>query len=61
MIFKPITKEGNKKRIMIYYVVSIIFISIGMLTGRPTWYIVGLLVLVLALFRKYWLMNRLKE
>jgi len=60
-MFKPITKERNKKTIMVYYSLAIIFISIGLFTGHATWYVVAVTLLGLGLFRKYWLMKKLKD
>jgi len=61
MIFKTITKESNKKRIMIYYVLALIFVSIGMIFRNTTFYVAAVAFLGLGLIRKYWLMKRLKE
>jgi len=60
-MFKPITKERNRKTILVYYALAVIFISIGLFTGRSTWNVIGAAFLGLALFRKYFLMKRLKE
>jgi len=61
MIFKTITKTQNKKRIMVYYVLAIIFVSIGLIFRNPTFYVVAVAFLGLALIRKYWLHKHLKE
>ena len=58
---KTITKEQSKKAIMVYYSLTIIFISIGLYTKQSMWYVVGVIFLALALIRKYWLMRRLKN
>jgi len=57
---KPITKQQNKKRIMIYYSLALIFVSIGLFRQNAQWYVVGIAFILLAFFRKYWLMKRLK-
>jgi len=59
-MFKPITKERNRKTILVYYALAIIFISIGLATQQVTWNVMGAAILGLALFRKYFLMKRLK-
>ena len=61
MIFKPITKAQNKKRIMMYYSLTIIFASLGLVIRNTTFYVIAVAFLGLALFRKYWLMKRLKD
>jgi len=58
---KPITKERNRKTIMIYYAIAIIFISIGFYTKNIQWHFVAFFIFGFALFRKYILMRRLKE
>ena len=60
-MFKPINKERNRKTIMIYYAIDIIFISIGFYTKNIQWTFLALVIFGLALFRKYFLMKRLKE
>ena len=60
-MFKTITKARNRKAIIVYYSLAVIFISIGIFTGRSTWYVVGAVALGSALFRKYWLMKKLKD
>jgi len=52
-MFKPITKAQNNKTILVYYALAIIFLSIGLYTGKATWNVVGVFFLGLALFRKY--------
>jgi len=59
-LFKPVTKEINRKKIMIYYAAAIIFVSIGLYTDQYLWNVVGAAFLGLALLRQYWLMKRLK-
>ncbi|MCH8004089.1 MAG: hypothetical protein IH934_05665 [Nanoarchaeota archaeon] len=60
-MFKPITKERNKRKIIIYYSIAVIFLAIGFFTNNNQWTIFGIVILGLALFRKYFLMKRLKE
>ena len=61
MKLRPTTKAKNKRTIIVNYAVAIIFFSIGMYTGRLIYYVGGVILVSLALFRKYWLMKRLKE
>tara|TARA_Y100000310_G_scaffold217822_1_gene218909 strand:- start:6239 stop:6424 length:186 start_codon:yes stop_codon:yes gene_type:complete len=61
MKFKTITKERNKKRIIMYYILALIFFGIGAFLRDSKWYILAGVFLSLALIRKYWLMKRLKE
>jgi len=58
---KPITKALNKKRIMIYYSLALIFVSIGLFLKDATRYIVGIAFLFLGIFRRFWLMKKLRE
>ena len=58
---KAIKKAKNKKTIMVYYALAIISISIGMFTGRTIYNVVAFTLIGLALFRKYFLMKKLKE
>ena len=60
-MFKPITKARNKKRINVYFVLALIFASLGLIIRNTTFYVISVALLSLALFRKYWLMKRLKE
>jgi len=60
-MFKPITKTQNQKRIKIYYALAVIFVSIGLYTKNAQWNFIAVAFLGLALFRKYWLMKRLKD
>ena len=59
--WKPITKAKNKKAIIIYYSLALIFTSIGLITKQYIWYVSAVLFILLATFRKHWLMKRLKE
>jgi len=60
-MFKQITKERNRKSIMVYYAIALIFILIGFYTKNIQWIFLALVIFGLALFRKYFLMKRLKE
>ncbi len=60
-MWKTITKANNKKSIMVYYSLALIFVSIGLFTRKGTWYIIAIALMLLASFRKYWLMKRLKD
>jgi heme O synthase-like polyprenyltransferase len=60
-MWKTTTKARNKKTIIVYYVIALIFISIGLYLKNMQWYVVAVAFLLGALFRKYWLMKRLKD
>ncbi|MCH8004395.1 MAG: hypothetical protein IH934_07250 [Nanoarchaeota archaeon] len=60
-MWKTLTKERNKKFIITYYTLALIFVFIGLFIKDPRWYIIAVAFLLLASFRKYWLMKRLKE
>ena len=60
-MWKTITKERNKKFIMVYYALALIFVSIGLYLKDPRWYVIAVAFLLLGMFRKYWLMKRLKK
>ena len=60
MIFRTITKAQNKKKIIIYYAIAIISISIGFYTKNIQWHFLAFVIFGLALFRKYILMKKLK-
>jgi len=60
-MWKTITRARNKKKIMIYYSIALIFLAIGFYTGDNKWSLFALAILGLALFRKYWLHKRLKD
>ena len=59
MRLKPITKARNRKIIMVYYSLALIFTSIGLYFKDSRWYIIAVAFILLALFRKYWMMKRL--
>ena len=61
MKLRPTTKAKNKRIILINYAIAVIFFSVGMYTGRSIWYVGSIVLVSLSLFRKYWLMKRLKE
>ncbi|MBN4048993.1 hypothetical protein JYT91_00080 [archaeon AH-315-M20] len=46
--------------VVIYYVLALIFVSVGLFLDDTRWYIIAVVLLLLALFRKYWLMRKLK-
>jgi len=60
-MFKTITKANNQKKIIIYYSIALIFLAIGFFTDNNQWTYFALVIIGLALFRKYWLDKRLKE
>jgi len=60
-MFKTISKSNNQKKIMIYYAFALIFLAIGFYTDDNKWSLFALVIVGLAMFRKYWLMKRLKE
>jgi len=55
------TKQHNKRMIMIYYAIALVFVSFGLYLKNETWYVVAVVFLGVAMFRKYWLHKRLKE
>ena len=61
MKLKSITKAKNRKTIMIYYSLALIFVSIGLFLKDSRWYILASAFLFIAMFRKYWLHKKLKE
>jgi len=60
-MWKTLTKERNKKFIIIYYALALIFVIIGIFIKDPRWYIIAVAFLLLASYRKYWLMKKLKD
>ena len=60
-MFKTITKERNRKTIIIYYISALVFVIVGLYGNQPRFYIISIALLLLGLFRKYWLEKRLKE
>jgi len=60
-MFKTITKTKNRKFIIVYYVLALIFVIIGVFLKNPQWYIIAVVFLILASIRKFWLMKMLKE
>ena len=60
-MWKPITKQQNRKRILIYYFMALFFAIAGLWKDAPFLYVVSAALLILALFRKYWLMKRLRD
>ncbi len=60
-MWRTISKARNRKTIIVYYVVALVFVSIGLYLKNAQWYVVAVAFLLGALFRKYWLMKRLKD
>lgn len=60
-MWKTLTQERNNKFIKVYYALALIFIFIGLFIKDPRWYIIAVAFLLLASFRKFWLMKKLKE
>ena len=60
-MWKTITKENNKKKIMFYYAIAVILIGVGLYTEQSKWYTMAAAFLGVAMFRKYWLHKRLEE
>jgi len=60
-MWKTITKERNRKFIMVYYSLALIFVTIGVFLKNPQWYIIAVAFLILASIRKFVLMKKLKE
>ena len=60
-MWKTLTKDRNKKFILAYYALALIFVTIGLFQKNPQWYIVAIVLIVLASYRKYWLMKKLKD
>ena len=60
-MWETITKAKNRKFIMIYYAIALIFVFIGLFTGNATWYVMAAAFMILASIRKFFLMKKLKE
>lgn len=60
-MLKPLTKQRNKKVIMVYFALSMFSAGVGLYYNNFRWYIIAVALLLLALFRKFWLMKKLKE
>lgn len=58
---RTLTKKTNRKIIMVYYVLALVFAAIGIYNNDSRYYVIAVVILALALFRKYWLMRKLKE
>lgn len=58
---KPITKPPNKADIITLYIIALITALFGIYYNRPFFYVVTVVLILLALFRKYWLMKKLKK
>ena len=59
-MWKTITKEKNKKFIIVYYTLALISVAIGLFTKNATWYVMAIAFIILASIRKFLLMKRLK-
>jgi len=59
-MFKTLTKEKNRKTIIVYYALALISVSIGLYSNNAKWYIMAVAFILVAMFRKYWLMKKLK-
>jgi len=58
---KPLTRKINRRMIIIYYALALIFVAIGVYKSKPSYYLVAVLLFCLALLRKYWLDKKLVE
>lgn len=61
MKLKTITKEKNKKTIIIYYLIALVLVIIGLYGNKPRFYILAVALFLLGLFRKFWLEKKLKD
>ena len=59
-MWKTLTKERNRKIIIIYYLIALVFAVIGLYGNKPRFYIIAVAFILLALFRKFWLEKKLK-
>jgi len=59
-MWKTITKENNRKFIIVYFVIALIFVLIGLFTNNAQWYIMAVAFLILSSIRKFFLMKKLK-
>jgi len=57
---KP-TKTHNKADIITLYAIALVCAVLGVVYNQPVFYIVAIVLILLGLFRKYWLMKRLKK
>ncbi|MAE42156.1 hypothetical protein CMO93_00160 [Candidatus Woesearchaeota archaeon] len=60
-MLKTLTKERNRKIIIFYYILALVFVIIGLYQNNSRFYIIAVVILGLALFRKYFLMKKLKD
>jgi len=60
MALKFLTKKHNQRMIVVYYALALIAALIGLFLKDTRWYIISVVFLFLAIFRKYFLMKRLK-
>ncbi len=59
-MWKTITQSRNKKFIIAYYSLALIFVGVGLYLNDSRYYIIAVVFILLASFRKYWLMKKLK-
>jgi len=59
-MWKTLTKERNRKIIIIYYLIALVFVIIGLYGNKPRFYIIAVALFLLGLFRKFWLEKKLK-
>jgi len=57
---KPISKETNKKRYMELYYGALIFFILNLIFKKTAFLVIGVVLLLLGWYRKYWLNKRLK-
>ena len=60
-MFKTLNKARNRKFIIVYYALALVFVAIGLIFINPTFYVMAVAFIILASIRKYWLMKRLKD
>jgi len=60
-MWKTLTKERNRKIIITYYLIALVFVVVGLYGNKPRFYIIAVAFIGLALFRKFWLEKKLKE
>lgn len=60
-MWKTLTKERNRKFIIIYYLIALVFVIVGLYGDNPRFYIIAVALILFAFFRKFWLEKRLKS
>jgi len=58
---KQLTKSMNKRKIIVYYSLALIFVIVGLYLKDTKWYIIAVVFLGLAMFRKHWLHKKLEK